>query len=51
MARLALVAVSRVIGFVVQPEVEFDHQSAEHYRPERAAALLAVSSSNGQYGL
>lgn len=30
---------SRVIGLVVQPGVEFDHQSVERYRPERAAAL------------
>lgn len=29
----------RVIGLVVQPGVEFDNQSVERYRPERAAAL------------
>ncbi|BCP53648.1 D-tagatose-bisphosphate aldolase, class II, non-catalytic subunit [Kaistia sp. 32K] len=42
-------AFDRVIGLVVQPGVEFGHESVVVYRPERARELVAVLKDEPQF--
>jgi D-tagatose-1,6-bisphosphate aldolase subunit GatZ/KbaZ len=42
-------AFGRVIGLVVQPGVEFGHESVVVYRPERARELVAVLKDEPQF--
>ena len=42
-------AFDRVIGLVVQPGVEFGHESVVVYRPERARELIAVLKDEPQF--
>jgi D-tagatose-bisphosphate aldolase class II non-catalytic subunit len=42
-------AFARVIGLVVQPGVEFGHESVVVYRPERARELIAVLKDEPQF--
>ncbi|MBZ9936783.1 D-tagatose-bisphosphate aldolase, class II, non-catalytic subunit [Mesorhizobium sp. BR1-1-16] len=42
-------AFARAIGIVVQPGVEFGHESVVRYQPERARALVAVLDSETDF--